>query len=174
MCGETRSIGSSFRTLVLIAAWLGISAGAGADCQPSPGPLIFVDASKTIVCDGVDTNGWPSDFDSVGTLPPDHVFPELPFDGLSLIVLEGASVTGYDAAIKNFPVTITMPVGGGNQSVLNNGFIGASGDLAEAIGLVGPVATVENNGEILVDGAGAEAVSRAELSRSGCAIWVAW
>lgn len=143
---------------VIVAAttWLALSPGAQADCRPDPGPLIYKDASTTIVCDGEDTNGWPSE--PVGELPPDHEFPVLPIDGLALIVLEDASVTGYNPDLKNFPVTITMPVGGSNLSVLNNGLIGSSGYLAEAIGLVGDIATVENNGTIQVDGAGGQAV----------------
>ena len=142
-----------------ISIWLFIAATpiwgtiARADCREDPGPLIFIDVPNTINCTGVDSDGWPSE--PIPELPPDHVSPEPPFNGLSVIVHTGAVVSGF-APLRD-PITISLPQGS-FQTVTNNGMISTSAVGAVSIGMFGGNEVVTNNGSIVTSGRGAESI----------------
>jgi len=142
-----------------LSVWLFIavtpfsSTPARADCREDPGPLIYIDVPNSINCTGVDSDGWPSE--PIPELPSDHVFPEPPFDGLSVIVHPGAVVSGF--VPERGLITISLPHGS-SQTVTNNGMISTSVAGAVSIGMFGGNEAVTNNGSIVTSGQGAESI----------------
>jgi hypothetical protein len=89
------------------------------------------------------------------------VFPEPPFDGLSVIVHPGAVVSGF--VPLHGPITISLPEGS-FQTVTNNGIIGTSAVGASSIGMSGGNEVVTNNGSIVTSGLGAQSIGIAGVS----------